>query len=340
MQVDNQIADCIEGDIKVGNYRFKYELIPVPRLGFSMLISRNKNVKILGRRLHTKASEEYVAVVFTYGSKKVNWDIPIEYRRTGVFLGDKPDEDIVSYIDEIYEICNPNKWSDFKKESKKYWDSNNAAVTREFFDILVGDFSWKSVKHDLPQNPNWARRIQDIKECGFTIATNTSMQESGSNINSTHLLLLPIPQGGASGYETWSTELKERIIRVLGGIDAFEGKVVKKDSLLPDHKFPEIRWDGETRRNSLEDLTDEEIVHDFQLLNNQRNQQKREVCRQCYQSGSRGTYLGIDFFYAGDKNWQIDIPRRGKDAEAGCEGCAWYDMNKWREALNKSLKES
>lgn len=303
-----------------------------------MLSSKNPNIKVLGRRSHTKASEEYVSVRFTYDQEEVSWDIPIEYRRTGVALSDKTDEEIVQYIEEVYDLCQPSKWPEFKKAAKKYWDANNAAVTREFFDVLVSSFTWKSVKNDLPNNPNWARRIQDIKECGFTLATNTSMAESAAGANSTHLLLIPIPQGGASGYETWSPQLRDRIIQVLGGVDVFEGKAVKKDSLLPDHKFPEIRWDNETRRTSLDDLTDDEIRRDFQLLNNQRNQQKREICRQCFQSGTRGAYQGIEFFYQGEVEWNVEIPKRGKEAESGCVGCAWYDMDKWRKSLNQKIE--
>ncbi|MDR2658404.1 MAG: hypothetical protein LBC27_00225 [Spirochaetaceae bacterium] len=107
---------------------------------------------------------------------------------------------------------------------------------------------------------------------------------------------------------------------------------------MPDHKFPEIRWDDETRRGSLEGLSDTEIKNDFQLLTNQRNQQKREICRNCYQTGKRGMIYGIPYFYRGDATWDKDIPQRGKEAEKGCIGCAWYDIEYWRQELIKRLK--
>jgi hypothetical protein len=88
-------------------------------------------------------------------------------------------------------------------------------------------------------------------------------------------------------------------------------------------------------------MTEQEIKNKFQLLDNQRNQQKREVCRKCFQTNKRGTIFGINYFYEGDENWQTnfinqnkEVVKIGKDAELGCVGCGWYDIQKWRESLN------
>jgi hypothetical protein len=108
---------------------------------------------------------------------------------------------------------------------------------------------------------------------------------------------------------------------------------------LPDHKFPEIRWDDKVRRDDLETLTDEEIIRDFQLINNQRNQQKREACRKCFQTGERAPLFGIEFYSEGSKQWPEGMPPRGKNAEPGCHGCGWYDITAWRAALNKKIAE-
>ena len=113
--------------------------------------------------------------------------------------------------------------------------------------------------------------------------------------------------------------------------------MTRKEGLLPDHKFPEIRWDSETKRETLTHLTDDDIKRDFQLLSNQRNQQKREVCRTCFQTGMRGTIYGISFFYRGSNTWDTTIPKQSKLAENGCVGCGWYDVNTWRSALLKKL---
>ena len=123
----------------------------------------------------------------------------------------------------------------------------------------------------------------------------------------------------------------------MDGQDVYEYSNTKKEGLLPDHKFPEIRWDETTKRESLENLTDEELVSDFQLITNQRNQQKREVCRTCFQTGQRGILFGIEFYYKGTRDWDEQLPRAGKEAEAGCVGCGWYDIRKWRTELNRHI---
>ena len=120
--------------------------------------------------------------------------------------------------------------------------------------------------------------------------------------------------------------------------NAFEARVTAKKALIPDHKFSEVRWDDETKAENSMDMEDDEIIEKFQLLDNQRNQQKREICRKCFQEGTRGTIYGIDFFYEGDKNWNVNIPTVGKAAEKGCIGCPWYDIEKWRKKLNDRLK--
>jgi hypothetical protein len=86
-------------------------------------------------------------------------------------------------------------------------------------------------------------------------------------------------------------------------------------------------------------LADTEIREQFQLLTNQRNLQKREVCRKCYQTGDRGYPFGIQYYYEGDEKWPDTIPKSGKVAEVGCSGCGWYDLQKWRIALNRKLSD-
>lgn len=300
-----------------------------------------KDFTILERRKHSKASEEYVHVEFQYEGNVLDWDIPIEYRRTGTHLAESSADDIAEYVADVYYKCAPDKWEHFVKEQELFWaEKPGSAITKSFFDVLARDFTWQSVKSDLPPNPNWARRVQDLKEMGYTIATRTAMQDLRTGQKGTHLLLVPLPRGGITGYETWTTEVRNQIIRLLGSRDAYEGKKVNKDSLLPDHKFPEIRWDENVRRSDLSKLTDDDILHDFQLLTNQRNLQKREVCRACSQTGQRGTPFGIEFFYEGSPQWEPSIPRRGADAEAGCVGCGWYDFEAWRIGLNEKLNSS
>ena len=66
--------------------------------------------------------------------------------------------------------------------------------------------------------------------------------------------------------------------------------------LIPDHKFPEIRWDADTKGENSDNMSVEEIVSKFQLLDNQRNLQKREVCRACFQTNKRRTLTEINSY--------------------------------------------
>lgn len=295
--------------------------------------------KILGRRLHSKASEEYVDLVVKYQTQELSWSVPIEYRRTGTHLHDASDDEILEFVRKVLAGCHPNNWPSFLKEQEKFWDKKpGASITKSFFDALASDFQWKSVRSDLPENSNPQRRIQDLKEFGFTIATK-QMKDRVSGVNSTHHLLLPLARGGVSGYEQWSKEVREKIVSVLGGQDAYEHPGANKHSLLPDHKFPEIRWDETVRRSDLSNLTEDEIRRDFQLISNQRNQQKREACRNCFQTGKRPGLFGIKFYYKGSENWPSEIPNRGFEAREGCIGCGWYDIDAWKVGLNNKLSQ-
>jgi len=149
--------------------------------------------------------------------------------------------------------------------------------------------------------------------------------------------LLPIPLHAEMRYENFTPQFKARVIRLLKERNAFEARVTAKKALIPDHKFSEVRWDEKTKAENPMTMTDEEIIQKFQLLDNQRNQQKREICRKCFQEKIRGTIYGINYFYKGNEKWDSSIPEKGKAAEKGCEGCAWYDLERWRKELNKKL---
>ncbi|MBE6364294.1 MAG: restriction endonuclease [Lentisphaerae bacterium] len=303
----------------------------------------NKNITILSpnEKKHTKASERYVHVRFDYEKEKMHWEgwIPIEYRRTGVHIEFSNKKSLYAYLNRIYIEMNPQKYSEWEKSQNEFWnqEKNKANITKTFFDGLK-DCQWKCRTCELPENPNFARRIQDLKEFGYTIATDTKRFCPKCNKNNTHLLLLPIKRYGiaGNGYETWSSKLRNKILQVLQNIDVYENR--HSTNLLPDHKFPEIRWDEQTKVDNSNDMTDSEIKSKFQLLTNQRNLQKREVCRECFQSGKRGNLFGIKYYYAGEEQWNKNIPSKGKCAEQGCVGCPWYDIAAWRNSLNEKLK--
>lgn len=299
----------------------------------------NKNINIIDneRKTHSKASEEYIHVNFKYDNGYIldTW-IPVVYRRTGLDLSKNSLEE-TEYLNKVYEELNPINLDSWKDAQEEFWKTKpKANVTKSFFDALA-DGGWKCVNCELPSNPNWARRIQDLKEFGYTIATDTNRYCEKCNENKTHLYLLPIKRQGidGNGYEIWSPNLRKRILNVLGNIDVYENK--KKLHSLPDHKFSEIRWDQYTKSENPDNMTDAQIREKFQLLSNQRNQQKREICRNCFQTGQRGNIYGIKFYYEGTEKWDTNIPEKGKDAEKGCIGCPWYDIEKWRKELQRYI---
>ena len=225
----------------------------------------------------------------------------------------------------------------FRKEAMENWKREElkrgligGSVTPLFFEVLL---SFKEEFENFPMNPNSARRIQDIKDAGYTLA---SVPRPGG-LKGYNRILLPLPLHAEMGYETFTPQFKARVIRLLRERNAFEARVTAKKALIPDHKFSEVRWDDETKAENSMEMTDAEIIQKFQLLDNQRNQQKREICRRCFQEGIRGTIYGIHYFYEGDENWDPNIPKVGKAAEKGCIGCPWYDIELWRKMLNKHI---
>ena len=304
-----------------------------------MLKSTNENIKYNSQeiKVHGKASERYVDVTFNFKNREkwIGW-IPVEYRRLGLFL--ETAEDIDIHINKIYDYMKNNSHDKWLEGEKEYWNTEKprATTTKGFYDELSKG-GWKCVSCQLPENPNFARRIQDLKEFGYMLSTDTKRYCSNCGGNKTHISMVPVKRMiiTGSGYETISTALRNKIINTLRNYDSYEGKT--GSHLLPDHKFPEIRWDEHTKVENPEDMTDDEIKEKFQLLTNQRNLQKREVCRGCYQTNERGYPFGIKFFYEGTEKWDENIPKRGKSAEKGCIGCGWYDMNEWRNSIINRL---
>lgn len=300
---------------------------------------KNPNIRIKGLREHSKASEKYVDAIFKY-QNQTDWDgsIPYFYRRTGLFL--QTEQKIAELVEKTYEAVKRENSDTWVAAETKLWatEYSGKMVTKPFFDKLL-NLQWNCVDSDLPANRNWARRIQDIKEMGYILATDTKRFNHKLGKNTTQILLIPLEKGAQTGYEVFSPKLRKRIIKVLGSYDAFEGKVRPSSSLLPDHKFPEISWDDTTRTDNPDDMSDDEIRAKFQLLDNQRNLEKREACRKVVQTGKLGTIFGIEYFMNGDGEWPKNIPTVGEKSLAGWKLCPWYDIEAWRKSLNEFIKQ-
>lgn len=302
----------------------------------------NENIAVLSDvpMVNSKASEKYASVRFDYGTSVWEGFVPIEYRHTGVSI-DFGDKDALNeHLNRVYEQMRPERFESWKAAQDEFWAAKpNADVTKAFFDKLA-EGGWKCSSCDMPKNPNPQRRIQDLKEFGYTIATDLNRLCPKCKRKTSHRCLLPIDRAGSkgNGYETLSAQMRKRIIGVLGSYDVYECS--RSPHCLPDHKFSEIRWDDETKAQNLDSMSDNEIREKFQLMSNQRNQQKREVCRTCFQMGKRGVAYGIPYFFEGGAQWDPSVPQKGKDAERGCVGCAWHDLQEWRRRLIEALGES
>lgn len=85
----------------------------------------NENITIIERerKKHTKASEEYIHVLFKYDNGSWEGWIPLEYRRTGISI--KP-EDEIDYLNQIYPQLNPSNYPTWLNKQKEYWDTEKA----------------------------------------------------------------------------------------------------------------------------------------------------------------------------------------------------------------------
>lgn len=252
---------------------------------------------------NNKASENYVRTTFVQDNG-FTWDTVVPYvdRRAGMEI--KTEEELSEYLKSIKPYFQENAMKSWKRQEEQR-GLIGGDVTPLFFKVLL---SFKEECENFPANPNPARRIQDIKDAGYTIASVSRP----NGLKGYNRILLPIPLHAKMEYETFTPQFKARVIRLLKERNAFEARVTAKKALIPDHKFSEVRWDDETKAENSMNMTDAEIVQKFQLLDNQRNQQKREICRKCFQEGIRGTIYGIEYFYQGTEKWDTNIPQKEK----------------------------
>lgn len=309
--------------------------------------------------IHSKADEKYIEVQFPFGDDYWKLWIPIHYRRTGLFLAwpennDLKDPENVSIRNVLYDYLNKVYASLPKTEEElsvwiqnqiEWWNENNpnSDITVDYFMGAVNNVGKWMCTYCLQEgNTNPSRRIQALKDFGYTLATKTGCHcEKCNRSRRTFIMMLPIDRDGiGNGYEQWTPYLRKRIISVLGGKDAYSDK--PNDSVLPDHKFPEIRWDKTTKAVNPDDMPEEQIRAKFQLLTNQNNEAKREACRKCKQTGKRPHPYGIKFYYDNDGKGTEDwnAPKEyGHEAEQGCIGCCWYDFDEWRKTLKKVIEK-
>ena len=145
---------------------------------------------------------------------------------------------------------------------------------------------------------------------------------------------------GSSSASALPRSLQNEIYQHYSYTDAIEQRERTAHELVIDHRFPMERW-GEAEEKNPPHMSAEEIERKFQLLKKDmagnHNLLKSRACERCLATGKREYPLGIKFYYAGDEDWPVDCPTTGPEAERGCIGCGWYNLDAWREALNRAL---
>ncbi|MDR3233977.1 MAG: hypothetical protein LBT46_10015 [Planctomycetaceae bacterium] len=286
---------------------------------------------------HSIGAERYLDVRFVYSDSIFETFIFVEDRRQylNFEVTNSLSEELQDYLNFLYEQLKPENRRKLADKIKKEWDSKRNTQQKQTLYKLL-DFEWHRNSEVVPNSSNSQKTIQTLKDRGFIIVTNPLGRSSSVG---TLVKLLPLDRYTLNAqWEVIPPRVKRRIIEVLGKFDAYENGIA--NGLLPDHKFSEIRWDNTVAETNDDGISEEQIRAKFQLLSNQRNQHKREMCKRCFKTGIRQPIFGINFFYEGSEQWDEAVPRAGKEAEKGCVGCGWYDIVKWRETLNQKLKRT
>ncbi len=137
-----------------------------------------------------------------------------------------------------------------------------------------------------------------------------------------------------------SPKLQKQILKCCKYRDVIDQTKKHPKDFTIDHKLPMIRWPPGYGDIDKSDMTNAQIKQRFQLFKGIHssmsvNLLKSRACERCVRTNKRGTPFGISFFYKGDENWGSF----SKFDERGCHGCGWYDFAKWRNALNRFIKE-
>jgi len=197
---------------------------------------------------------------------------------------------------------------------------------------LLADGKWHCGKHELPGTQP-AKPIQIIRQHGFEIE-NDNRYCNTCHAKTVHRRLTSTePQKVSFVRKQIPTEIRRHVLQLYKNTEAISLREMVPNLLEVDHRFPQVRWaDDEVYSQN---ITNEWLYQKFQLLTREHNLWKSRYCERCFKTGERGTFIGIDFFYTGGKNWDASI---NPHDERGCQGCFWYDPEKWRKALNLVIK--
>ena len=274
-----------------------------------------------------------IKAYMTYDKEEYERFIPVYVSRYGNVSFDsimtmkelEEREDFQDYLNKIYENVSPEKIEIWINEKKQLFEGTKGNELK-IFEELIASNDWINIstKYNNVQKP-----IQNLRKLGLCILTHRLVEEK----ETVYRLIFGIDTMKRES-EKIPPNVRNRVLEYYKYIDALTGEKKNGSELVVEHKFPEERWADrpiEDNRN----LTDEMIEDKFQLLTTQYNMVKREACKKCVEYAERQAPFNIEFYYEGDEKWDCDI-ELGAEAEAGCVGCGWYDMKKWKEELIKA----
>ena len=206
------------------------------------------------------------------------------------------------------------------------------SIISDFLDSLkINCGKWTCSKHNC-SSMQPAATFREIKKLGYEFEELSigrwakQMFCPVCNQITTHYKLLNTePTAGEHKRFSITPKARKRIISVLGGRDAFTGASITSTPEI-DHKVPWSRLDGDINTNN---ISDDEIKENFQLLTREHNLLKDRACRKCRETNKRPPLFDIEFWYSGDSEYCNT-----------CEGCGWYDGNRWREELNRKNRQN
>lgn len=288
-------------------------------------------IQVVESYTHSKLKQKIVKTIFVQDDG-FTFETFVPYIDMNKGVNNLDLESIAQYLRSIKKYFTKEWIESWKSEQENLWNTeyNNREETKPFLRLHLS----LKLENETFGNTNHASRRRDLRKLGYTI---TSIHVKGVGY---HYIMLPLPTHPESNYEKVPANITQTLARLKRYVEAYSGEKMDEDFLLADHKFPESRWDENTADINDPQMSESDILKKFQLLDNASNLRKKQMCESCAESGIRPSMYGIDFYYKGTKKWDSEIPERGSEAEKGCIGCPWYDIEKWKKELNKQIKDN
>ena len=213
----------------------------------------------------------------------------------------------------------------------KYWGIKMMSKADDFLDECKKNLGkWTCSLHTTGSNQP-AAIFREVKKRGYEfeeVSPNRwakTMLCSVCGQETTHYKLeKDTPVFSKQERLTIDKKTRDRILRIFDNRDAFTGGSISSVAEI-DHKVPWTRLEEDI---DARELTDDEVRTHFQLLTREHNLLKDRACTVCKNENVRPAFLGIPFWYSGGSEY-LDT----------CEGCGWFDGEKWRQELSKIISK-